>query len=642
MTQPQLPADASRPEKPAAAESPSAGASAPRGRVERSTQHGTRRIFRRFAALALGLNALLGLGLMAFDVADSVIATRRFLAQRGELLVAICQRMQAATPDRAPAATVAEAARLSGEAMALLNADGRVVYATDPGIAAALTRLWGAAPRRGTRTAIARELGALSGVWLIAPLAADRWVLVIVGHRPEDEGVLEYMTVSAGVLGLGLAITFWLMLWGADGLLHRPLRRLVGQLTGALARDVERRRRAEDQAVRARLAAERLLAFRNNLIEASDALAIVATDAEGVIRICNRAAERLLGWAAEELVGCMTLGELRAQLGRPPQQEVQLGPLIETSGNEELLVDKHGRQHVAVISRSAILDGAVAAGELWTFVDVTEAKRLAAELQLNELQLIQSAKMASLGEMATGVAHELNQPLNNIGLLAARMRRRLDTLPDDQRAFWRERLEHVVGQVERAGRIIDQLRSFGRRRERSLQQVSLALPVQHVSEMLRALFEGAGIALEVTLPPALPPVLADASQLEQVLLNLLINAVDACGNSVSPRPGGGRVRVAAHECQGEDGRAAVCLQVRDNGPGMAAAVSERVFQPFFTTKEPGKGTGLGLSISYSLVSGFGGTLTVDSAPGAGACFNITLPRAPGGDDDGPSEDPPGR
>jgi PAS domain S-box-containing protein len=642
MTQASAPADASSDDDRGATQTGPPGVLPVETRVDRSTQRGTRRIFRRFAALALGLNALLGLGLMAFDVADSVVATRRFLGERGELLVTVCQRLQRAAPRRPVAATVAEAARLSGEEMALLGPDGRVAFATDPGIARALVRIWGGAPTLGRRSAIARELGPLSGVWLIAPLIDDYRLLVIVGHRPEDEGVLEYMTVSAGVLGLGLVITFWLMLWGADGLLHRPLRRLVSQLTGALARDVERRRRAEEQAVVARLTAERLLDFRNNLIEASDAVAIVATDAEGVIRIYNRAAERLLGWAADELLGQVTLGELRERLGRAPSHQVALSPLLEIGEDEELLVDKHGRPHVVAISRSAILDRAASAGELWTFVDVTEAKRLAAELQLNELQLIQSAKMATLGEMATGVAHELNQPLNNIGLLTSRMRRRLATLPEEQREFWRERLGHVVGQVERASRIIDQLRSFGRRSERRVERVALALPVQHVFQMLSGQLDAAGIALEVALPPALPAVLADGGQLEQVLVNLLVNAADACAANASPPTGGARVRIAAHECALEDGRAAVCLQVSDNGPGIAAELRERIFQPFFTTKEPGKGTGLGLSISYSLVRGFGGTLTVESAPDAGACFNITLPRAPGGEAHGACEDPAGR
>lgn len=625
---------------------PAAGDASPqppqRGRVDHVSERGARLIFRRFAALALGLNALLGLGLMAFDVADSVFATRRFLVERGELLVGICQRMQRRAPKRPPASIVAEVAGLSGEALALLGADGGVVFATDRAVARWLARLWGRSPTVGHRTAIDRELGALSGVWLIAPLVAGHRVLVIVRHRPEDEGVLQYMTVSAGVLGLGLAITFWLMVWGADGLLHRPLRRLVDQLTGALARDVERRRRAEEDAVQARLATERLLAFRNNLIEASDAVALVATDAGGILRIYNRAAERLLGWTRDEVLGRLSLTELRERLGRAPTAELALGPLIETTEGEELIVDRRGCQRVVAVSRSAILDGQAAAGELWTFIDVTEAKRLAAELQLNELQLIQSAKMASLGEMATGVAHELNQPLNNIGLLASRMRRRLETLPEQQRDFWRERLEHVAGQVERAGRIIDQLRSFGRRSERRLQRVRLALPVRHVCQMLGAQLEAAGITLDLALPEDLPAVLADGGQLEQVLVNLLVNAADACAAATPPAAGGSRVQLTAQEGRLDDGSAAVCLQVRDNGPGMTPAVRERIFQPFFTTKEPGKGTGLGLSISYSLVRGFGGTLTVESAPGAGACFSITLPRAPDGEHDGASEDPAGR
>jgi PAS domain S-box-containing protein len=485
-----------------------------------------------------------------------------------------------------------------------------------------LPRVFPDGARPATRVAVRRELGELSGAWVIAPLTDRRWVLVIYPHSVDAEGLFLYLTVGAAVMGLGVGISVLLMLLSARWIVHRPLRSLVDRLIGALARDNQRRRAAEQAAVKARTEAERHLAFRNNLIDASDRVCIVATDLEDRIQIFSRGAEALLHYRADETVGKMTLEDLRRQTQRVPSQEVPLRSLLQPSEGEEFFVDKNGQEHLVLLNESDITDAdGRRYGRLLVFVDVTRRKRLEAELQLNELQLIQSAKMASLGEMATGVAHEINQPLNNIGIIVSRVLRKLAQPEGCDTAFMQERLGKVESQIRRASKIIDQLRTFGHPRG---PQISAAYPrraVENVLDLMRQQLSDRAITLQLEIPQDLPRVVVDEAQLEQVLVNLLNNARDALAETPIPEP---QITIRAKRDE-IAGRPAVAIQLIDNGPGMAQTVRERVFQPFFTTKHAGKGTGLGLSISYSLVQGFGGTLAVQSAEGQGTTFTVTLP-----------------
>jgi len=305
-------------------------------------------------------------------------------------------------------------------------------------------------------------------------------------------------------------------------------------------------------------------------------------------------------------------------------QEVPLRSLMSLQPGEEFVSDSQGVERLVAINYSDIEDvDGTTRGRLMVFIDITERKRLELELQLNEMQLAQSAKLAGLGEMATGVAHELNQPLNHIGLLASRVSRRLAKEGQDQE-FALEKLQKIQGQVQRAGKIIDQLRTFGRPSVQSITGFPLRRPVDSVLDLLGEQFRARGIDLRVEIPEGLPPVRADESQLEQVLINLLNNARDALSDdeAASAEP---EVRLKGEaELLPGDGELRVCLHVSDNGPGMSDEVCRRVFEPFFSTKEVGQGTGLGLSISYGLVRGFGGTLAVRSKPGEGTTFSILL------------------
>lgn len=608
------------------------------------SERGVRLIFLRFILVALGLNALLGVGLIAFDVADSLARTQRRLKDDADTLAGLTKSLQLEHPERSPAEAVAEVGRMTGAPLALVTYQGQAIYSTSQVLVDRLPEVAGRPPQLGMHLRVDDSLGALSGAWQVTPFDAERLLVVVISHRPEDEGLLQYMTISAGVLGLGLAISFIVMLGTARWVLHRPLERLLAQLTGTLARDVKRRRRAERLAIDARTEAERLLAFRDNLIDASESVGIIATDSDGTIQIFSRAAERLLGYCGTEVVGQLKLDQLHETISRAATKPVRLRNMLEPAEEEDFLVDKQGREHLVAMSRSAIVDAeGDQAGRLLIFLDVTEQRQLEAELHLNELQLVQSAKMASLGEMATGVAHELNQPLNNIGLLASRIMRRIPARTDEDRQFCDQKLGRIQEQVERASRIIDQLRTFGRPSQKALRPVALAEPVRQAVDMLAEQFSRSDIGLDVDLPTELPEVNADPGQLEQILVNLLLNARDALRgvDTAGDSPPSKRVVIRAYPDSLDGEGPAVALTVQDNGPGMSNDVRQRVFQPFFTTKDPGKGTGLGLSISYGLVQGMRGTLTVESHLGQGTAFTLTLPTANEHPNEDESQNPAG-
>ncbi len=592
--------------------------------LDQPTAQGAKGIFRRFIIIAVGLNALVGTAVVIFDVADSIWTTHDFLRDTGQLATRITNGLRQERPQPEDWA-VRRASQLTGLPMALLDASGGVHHPTVAGIDAALQRVYrGERPGLGTRFAVRGSLGELSGAWVVSRYSETRRLLVIVTRHPEDEGLAEYMTIAAGLTGLGLAVSFVIMLITSNWMLRRPLSRLVSQLTSALAKDVQRRRDAEEAAVAARMEAEEHLAFRDYLIDASEAFGIVATDAEGKIQILNRAAEQILRTPAAEVEGKLRLDEL---LRRPPLVRDKSFPLLHPDEGEEFVIDREGKEHLLDLKRSDIrdADGKVR-GLLVTFVDVTERRRLEAELQLNELKLLQSAKLATLGEMATGIAHELNQPLNNISLLGSRLQRKLHagSIPAEERAFFEDKLGKVQTQIERAVKIIDHLRTFGRVRTKTMGSVRVKAPVEGMMVFVSEQLHGHGIELYVEIPDDLPAVVADEAQLEQVLMNLVVNARDAL-DELPEEPGRPKlIRITAARTTLEGEIPGVCIKVIDNGPGMFPEVIERIFDPFFTTKEVGKGTGLGLSISYGLVRDFGGRLEVESEVGRGSTFSVRL------------------
>ena len=245
-----------------------------------------------------------------------------------------------------------------------------------------------------------------------------------------------------------------------------------------------------------------------------------------------------------------------------------------------------------------------------------EIQRREQELREKQEQLVQAGKLATVGELTTGVAHELNNPLNNIGLFVGNAIDLIEHGVMDVKQVIRE-LRHATEQVRKATEIISHLRTFGRAAPVSREPIVLRQVIERALALMQEQFRLREINVALDLGSKEPVVLGNAIQLEQVFINLLSNARDAMANS--PRKA---IRISASvDCD------KVELAFSDTGHGIPAGLERRIFDPFFTTKEVGKGTGLGLSITYGIIKDHGGMISVVSPPGAGATFVIQLPLA---------------
>ena len=240
-------------------------------------------------------------------------------------------------------------------------------------------------------------------------------------------------------------------------------------------------------------------------------------------------------------------------------------------------------------------------------------------------KLIQAGKMATLGEMATGIAHELNQPLNVIMLgcdyLAKKIKTRLNVTPDD--------LQHVTAEftssVQRASRIINHLRQFGRQADETMIPMDINTPILNVFGLMGTQLEAHNIRWELALDHDLPHIMGDANRLEQVFINLVLNARHAMlsEKDVSSQTADSAPKTVIIRSFLKNER--VVVTVTDSGPGIPESIVSKIFDPFYTTKKTGEGTGLGLSISYGIVKDHQGTIEVDTRAERGASFRLTFP-----------------
>ncbi len=237
---------------------------------------------------------------------------------------------------------------------------------------------------------------------------------------------------------------------------------------------------------------------------------------------------------------------------------------------------------------------------LASVVDITERRRL-------EEQLRRTERIAELGTLASGMAHEIGTPMNVILGRAEYLLERVTEEPI------KKSLQIIVAQVERITRVMNQLLAFARRRPIERRPLDLRETIDSSLEMFHERMAKHGIRVEKSFQPDCPKIHADADQMSQVLINLVMNAIHAM-------PGGGTLRVALGWA-GETVR----LTVADTGHGIAQQDLPKIFDPFFTTKEVGKGTGLGLTVVKGIVGEHGGSIQVESEPGKGTIFTISLP-----------------
>jgi PAS domain S-box-containing protein len=392
-----------------------------------------------------------------------------------------------------------------------------------------------------------------------------------------------------------------------DGMLSdlEQQRNELERTNAELGREIVERKRAEEE-IRASEAK-----YQDLYHNAPDMFASV--DARtGTIQQCNRTLAASLGYPEEEVIGrhivdlhesecgesVREVFETAARASEVRDTELRLrrkaGGTIDVSLNVSTLRDAEGR----VVHYRAV----------WR--DVTERKRAEAALREREAQLRQASKLAAVGQLAAGVAHEVNNPL---AVIMGQAELLAQTSPDPNVSG---RVRKILAHADRAARIIQELQNFAR--PKPPKQTVFGLPeiVHRVVDLRRHTLEVSGIGVHVEIPPGLPPVQGDPGQLEQVVLNLLLNAEQAVASrndqkAITIRLAGGNDRVR--------------LTVADTGPGIPPDVLPRIFEPFFTTKPVGQGTGLGLSICYSIVEAHKGRIWVEGSPGHGATFIIELP-----------------
>lgn len=246
--------------------------------------------------------------------------------------------------------------------------------------------------------------------------------------------------------------------------------------------------------------------------------------------------------------------------------------------------------------------------------DITEHKQAEEQARRHQTELARVARLSTMGEMATGLAHELNQPLSAIANFARGCIRRLRAGGADP-ADLIEPLEEVCEQAERAGEIMRHVRDFVRKSEPKMSTIDINQVVRCVVKFSELEARQHNSIVRLDLAPELPRVWADAIMIEQVICNLVRNAVEAMAEACSPRRAV-TIRTLPH------GADAIEIEVADNGPGIDGAVIDQVFDQFFTTKP--EGVGMGLSISRSIVESHGGSIRAESRAGGGATFRFTL------------------
>jgi signal transduction histidine kinase len=370
---------------------------------------------------------------------------------------------------------------------------------------------------------------------------------------------------------------------------------------------------------------ERLKEFSENIVESIN-VGILAADLEDRVESWNTQIEQLSGVPRDRALGrrlaeilpadlCEHFDRVRGETGIHHIYKFVLKPAAAgtaANGTGANGTNSHGGNGHALpaLSRETTLNIAIAPlvskdqeqiGRLIIFDDVTDRAEL-------EQRLVQADKLSSIGLLAAGVAHEVNTPLAVISTYAQMLAKQV--ADDSQKSLI---LDKIAKQTFRASEIVNSLLNFSRTSTTSFGEVSLNRVVQETLSMLEHQLQKSGIQVKTDFEPALPPVYGNSGKLQQVFLNLFLNARDAmtAGGTLEVRtwPEGAGVKV----------------EVSDSGPGIAPEYLHRIYDPFFTTKAARKGTGLGLSVTYGIIQEHGGSIEVSNRPAGGARFRIELP-----------------
>jgi two-component system, NtrC family, sensor kinase len=365
---------------------------------------------------------------------------------------------------------------------------------------------------------------------------------------------------------------------------------------------------------------QRSNAFLRNLIT-SAVDGVMAADKKGKVIIYNDTAEEIFGYGVQEALATL---DIRAIYPDGLEREVMRQLRSEAHGGrgklKSYLVDVLHRDGTRIpinLNAAIVYEGDREVATIGFFHDMRETLRMKKVLEKVQLQLMQSEKMASLGKLAAGVAHQLNNPLGGVTLYTRLVLEDYELPPGA-----REDLDRVLRDAERCRETVKELLEFTRQTRHLMQPHDINQAISRTLFLLKnqPLFQN--ITVETQLDGSLPPVDSDIQQINHLCMNLILNAAQAMG-------GCGRLAIRTSRAPGAADR--VQIEISDSGPGIAADVLPYIFEPFFTTKPEGEGTGLGLSLVYGIVENHGGQIKAMSTPGEGATFVIQLPITHKGD-----------
>jgi len=364
--------------------------------------------------------------------------------------------------------------------------------------------------------------------------------------------------------------------------------------------------------------------FFQNMIQ-STVDGIVVVDTKGNVLIFNEGMERLTGYSAE---GIMNRGHLStfydidvARENMKKMRSDQHGPPGKLNPTSMSITTRDGEELPITLTASIIIVDGKEIGSVGVFTDMREILKMRKDLEDAHLQLVQSEKIASVGRMAAGVAHEINNPLSGILIFAELLKEGVEGFPQLGKDA-----QEIIDQTLRCKKIVAELLEFSRQSVGKVASFDLSGLIEKSLNLLinQAIFQD--IEVHTNMNPNMPEMIGDLGQIQQVLTNLVINAADAM-------KGRGRLDIDATF---DPKRNQFAITITDDGPGIPEELRDKIFDIFFTTKPVGKGTGLGLSISQNIIRLHGGNILVDSPRGGGTRFIIELPL---GFIEGPVEEP---
>lgn len=387
-----------------------------------------------------------------------------------------------------------------------------------------------------------------------------------------------------------------------------PVYNAQGEIEQVLeaSRDVTERIRLEREAQRSKTFFEKLI---QSIVDG-----IVVVDTKGNVLIFNEGMEQLTGYSAMEI---MKKGHLASfydiQVAKENMKKMrsdQFGPYGKLNPTSMTIKTKSGEEIPVTLSASLITIDGKEVGSVGVFTDMRGILKIRKELEDANIQLIQSQKIASIGRMAAGVAHEINNPLSGILIYTELLKENLKDRPE-----YLKDLQEIIDQTLRCKRIASELLEFSRKSAGKISSFSLDDLISKCLALLvnKASFQN--IQVTTAFDMHMPNITGDMSQLQQVFTNLFINAADAM-------EGKGKLHISAAF---EQGRSVFVIQMADTGPGIPRECRDKIFDIFFTTKPAGKGTGLGLSVSQNILKIHGGQISFECPPEGGTVFRVELP-----------------